>query len=123
MFNYTPWEALYQKLSQTFSPPNLPMLGLVDAPPTDQTQRAEAKVTTTAGDYANVDAIDHIDASPTKTNTLLDDLMEVECRAFEQYHQLPWHFVCHFERAVGSFVDLICAPRTLSVLRGSSHTD
>jgi hypothetical protein len=55
----------------------------------DQTQKAEAEVTTTAGQYADVDALDLIDASPTKTNTLLYDLMELECRAFEQYHQLP----------------------------------
>jgi hypothetical protein len=66
------------------------------------TQKAEVETaTTTACDYANVDTIDPIDASPTKTNTLLDDLEEVEeesdemnlgdsaVDSFEQYHQRP----------------------------------
>jgi hypothetical protein len=44
-----------------------------------QTQKAEVETATfIAGDNANVDTIDPIDASPTKTKTLLDDLEEVE---------------------------------------------
>jgi hypothetical protein len=69
----------------------------------DQTEMAEGETATTAaGDYANVDTIDPIDAFPTKTNTLLDDLEEVEEEFDEmnlgdsavdscehQYHQRP----------------------------------
>jgi hypothetical protein len=66
----------------------------------DQTEKAEGDTaTTTSGHYADVDALDPIDAIPTKTNTLLDDLEEVEeefdemnlgdsaVDSFEQYHQ------------------------------------
>jgi hypothetical protein len=34
--------------------------------------------TTAASDYANMDTIDLIDAFPTKTNTMLDDLKDFE---------------------------------------------
>jgi hypothetical protein len=66
----------------------------------DQAEKAEGDTaTTTADHYANVDKLDPIDAIPTKTNTLLDDLEEVEedfdgmnlgdsaVDSFEQYHQ------------------------------------